>query len=410
MLGLAGCSNGSSDSNVEYQTKIYELDEEQTALVINPTQEYVMAALHQVESIIGVEAEPEPGEGFVVGASKVKDCKARIYFSSSLVDQNWFDAEESTLEKGTNAGGSIDIYDNVEDAIARDKYLHEFDDNWIMKSGGHCVAGTIVIRTSEFLDADKQTALADSIVAVLTSGEITDEVIESALAEINDSDQERWNGAETQRESSEFSEKEEKESEVPSVPAKEGTKAIVVVTKEDKIRVGNDSDKLVNKHYEEVVSALTAAGFTNIETLAEIIAPDLSTDGICTKVTINGKDKFSKDEKFNPEDSVTVYYVLGQRAKVPAGWTDLLERHYKEIEELFIAAGFTNVVTRAHEIDYDEDNVFEGSVVNISIGGNAVYEADAEFLTNIEVCIDYRVKPVVTPEPIPESRPLNLAR
>lgn len=171
---------------------------------------------------------------------------------------------------------------------------------------------------------------------------------------------------------------------------------------ESKISVGYGSDELINTYYEDVVSALKKSGFSNIETSFEIIPPDLSTDGMCSKITINGAEEFEAYDKFNSEDMVVVYYGVGQRAKVPAGWTELLERHYEEVEKLFIEAGFTNVILRGHEIDYNENKVFEGSVVNISIGGNAVYEANTEFLANIEVCIDYGVKPVVTPETTPE--------
>ena len=185
--------------------------------------------------------------------------------------------------------------------------------------------------------------------------------------------------------------------------SEEESKAASIVTEAAKISVGRDSDELVNTHYEDVVSILKNAGFSHIETSAETIEPDASTDGMCISITINGIEEFGASDKFNPEDSVVVYYGVGQRAKVPAVWTDLLERHYEEVEKMFVEAGFTNVTSQAHEIDYNENSVFEGSVVNISIDGNAVYEADTEFLANVKVHIDYRVKPVVVPELNPEA-------
>ena len=97
---------------------------------------------------------------------------------------------------------------------------------------------------------------------------------------------------------------------------------------------------------------------------------------------------------------------------------NLLEKHYTDVEKQFKSAGFTNIKCIAHEIDYDETKVFEGSVVNIAIGSNeevCSFDKGEEFYTNTWIRIDYRVKlpqkttPVVvtipTPEPEPEPEP-----
>ena len=64
----------------------------------------------------------------------------------------------------------------------------------------------------------------------------------------------------------------------------------------------------------------------------------------------------------------------------------------KQLED----AGFTNVTCVAHEIDYNEDTVFEGSVVNIAIGENGeicTFEKGEQWDKDIKIRIDYRVKP-----------------
>lgn len=83
-------------------------------------------------------------------------------------------------------------------------------------------------------------------------------------------------------------------------------------------------------------------------------------------------------------------------AGAPDDWANLLEKHYEEVKKQFEDAGFTNITCVAHEIDYDEDNVFEGSVINIAIGASGeicTFEKGEQWEKNIKIRIDYRVKP-----------------
>ena len=84
-------------------------------------------------------------------------------------------------------------------------------------------------------------------------------------------------------------------------------------------------------------------------------------------------------------------------AEVPDVWMNLLEKHYKEVKKQFEDAGFTNITCFAHEIDYNENYVFEGSVINIAIGENAercTFEKGEQWPKDTKIRIDYRVKPV----------------
>ena len=83
--------------------------------------------------------------------------------------------------------------------------------------------------------------------------------------------------------------------------------------------------------------------------------------------------------------------------EVPDAWFNLMEKHYKDVKKQFEDVGFTNVTCVAHEIDYNENNVFEGSVVNIAIGENGencTFEKGEQYPEDIKIRIDYRVKPV----------------
>jgi len=85
-------------------------------------------------------------------------------------------------------------------------------------------------------------------------------------------------------------------------------------------------------------------------------------------------------------------------AGAPDVWTNLLEKHYEEVKKQFEDAGFTNIICVAHEVDYDENKVFEGSIINIAIGENGeicTFEKGEQWPTDVKIRIDYRVKPIV---------------
>lgn len=134
-------------------------------------------------------------------------------------------------------------------------------------------------------------------------------------------------------------------------------------------------------------------------------ADDDTLDG---KVEMNvSKDETIKLKISCSSSGVDVEVVSGttaedaEKAKNMAGapdvWTNLLEKHYEEVKKQFEDAGFTNITCVAHEIDYDENNVFEGSVVNIAIGEDGdicTFEKGEQWEKDIKIRIDYRVKPV----------------
>ena len=50
------------------------------------------------------------------------DTQTNAKTKANLVDQSEFGENESVHEKGTSAGGSIDIFETVDEAIERDEY------------------------------------------------------------------------------------------------------------------------------------------------------------------------------------------------------------------------------------------------------------------------------------------------
>lgn len=93
----------------------------------------------------------------------------RIYFRDSQVDQSqlYVDGDPpNVIDVGTQGGGAIEIFSNVEDAEKRDAYLGGFDGT-PFASESHYVVGTLLIRTSDELSGTKQLELTDKITEAL---------------------------------------------------------------------------------------------------------------------------------------------------------------------------------------------------------------------------------------------------
>lgn len=366
LMGLTACS---SNEDGTYTSKIYDLSTEEESLVTEPSPEYIIAALSQIDSIFDIEIASEP-------VDKPKDnAISTIYFSSENVDQSDFEEDERAEKRGTASGGSIDIFKTTEAAIERDEYLHGFDGKPVFESGGHAVAGTLVIRTSKNLNEKEQINFTDEIVKALTSGNITDDMIEAAMKTYNEKN---------------------------------------ALSSDGKIKIPFSSDDIVYKPYTEIEKELKNLGFTNIQLETQNLNPDIKEefDGSILAIHIDENHEFEKNDKFDPEVPIVITYSKDNRIRVPKSSIKCEELPYKEVVSLFSEAGFTNVSAVAHEVDYTE-NVAEGSIVIISVDDNPIFEENALFNSDVPVMIHYRVfkdqepetTPQITEEPTPTEAP-----
>ena len=152
-------------SNLSEKKSALEKSVKQYALVDAPTEAYVIECLKKVENIVDISAVTEDNDPNG-NLNKAGGYTAQVYFSSDLVNQSEVYGT-SLIEKGTDAGGSIEVYANVEDATARNEYLASFDGS-IFASGSHTVVGTVLVRTSDELTASQQQTLEANIIAALT--------------------------------------------------------------------------------------------------------------------------------------------------------------------------------------------------------------------------------------------------
>lgn len=162
------------NTKIDYTEDIKNLKEANTKLFesigaykkfINPTKEYIISKLANVDEIKNSEAVTEDNDpnGQL---NKAGGYTATIYFESINVDSSKVDGK-NVIEKGTDGGGAIEVYANEEDANKRNDYLASFDGT-ILSSGSHRVIGTTLIRTSDKLTATQQKKLENEIIDAMT--------------------------------------------------------------------------------------------------------------------------------------------------------------------------------------------------------------------------------------------------
>lgn len=158
---------------IDYSEITAKLKETYTALgtsqkqykqFIKPSGEFVLQRISTIDEVAiaaPVTEDNDPNGNL----NKPGGYTAIIYFESKNVDQSEVFGDD-VIDKGTSAGGAIEVYANEDDANTRNEYLAGFDES-ILSSGSHKVVGTVVIRTSSKLGASKQKALEEKIIATL---------------------------------------------------------------------------------------------------------------------------------------------------------------------------------------------------------------------------------------------------
>ena len=147
-----------------------ENSKKQYKQVVNPSEEFVMQRILTVDDVADARAvtEDQDPNG---NLHKAGGYTSTIYFESKTVNQSdvYVSGEyaDVLIDKGTDAGGAIEVYENVEDAEKRRDYLATFDGT-IFANGTHTVIGTVLVRTSKELTATQQIELEQKVIDALT--------------------------------------------------------------------------------------------------------------------------------------------------------------------------------------------------------------------------------------------------
>ena len=131
----------------------------QLAQITNPKYTFIEERLKEVDTIQEVQhaTEEHDPNGLL---NKQGGYTASIYFSDSQVTEPVYGTD--IVDKGTEAGGCIEVYKTKDEAEKRNTYISAFDGGQL-NPGSHYVYGTIVIRTSMHLTASQQKALTEKI-------------------------------------------------------------------------------------------------------------------------------------------------------------------------------------------------------------------------------------------------------
>lgn len=137
-----------------------------------PSDEFVMDRIKRLDNIlaIGAVTEDHDPNGKL---NKAGGYIGTIYYEDSRIDKNQFylaPGEDDVIDVGTQGGGAIEIYPDVESAEKRDTYLSAFDGS-VLSNGAHHVYGTLVIRVSDELTASQQTEMTEKLLNVLLAVE-----------------------------------------------------------------------------------------------------------------------------------------------------------------------------------------------------------------------------------------------
>lgn len=150
-------------TNLENRKKQYKQ-------VTNPSEEFVLQRILTVDDVVDARAvtEDQDPNG---NLHKSGGYTSTVYFESKNVDQSdvYVSGEYSDvlIDKGTDAGGAIEVYEKVEDAEKRRDYLASYDGS-IFANGTHTVVGTVLVRTSNKLTATQQKELEQKVIDALT--------------------------------------------------------------------------------------------------------------------------------------------------------------------------------------------------------------------------------------------------
>lgn len=148
-----------AQKNIAEKLTAYQNSVKQLEQITNPKDTFIEERLKEINTIQGVQhvTEDHDPNGSL---NKQGGYTATVYFSDNQVTEPIEGAD--VVDKGTDAGGCIEVYKTKEEAEKRDIYLSAFDGG-PLTPGSHYVYGTIVIRTSMYLTASQQQSLTEQI-------------------------------------------------------------------------------------------------------------------------------------------------------------------------------------------------------------------------------------------------------
>lgn len=157
------------------------------------------------------------------------------------------------------------------------------------------------------------------------------------------------------------------------------------------IEVGFSEDDIIGLNYEDAISTIKESGFTNVYAHAEydLGIEDIKKEYIVTDASIRGDSSFEDEDKYPYDARVELIYHVVKSIPIPVSAKDGRKMLCDELVSTLEEAGFVNITTEA-----DRDLITgwitkEGSVEEISIGGDTKFSQNASFRPDVEIVITY---------------------
>lgn len=145
---------------------------------------------------------------------------------------------------------------------------------------------------------------------------------------------------------------------------------------EKSLSVPIGSSDAIGKNYEDVVSSLQNAGFTDIELVPvdDLTSESSQADGSIEQITINDLSSFNASDKVAQESKVSIVYHRIPRISFPLAPDVIQNSEFTDLVPMLKEAGFVNVYTE-EVYDLDPDTESSETVNEISLAdGNSVVE------------------------------------
>ena len=157
------------------------------------------------------------------------------------------------------------------------------------------------------------------------------------------------------------------------------------------IQVGVSTEELLSQNYENAVSILEKAGFTDISTTPEydISIEDIDIEGTVQSVSIDGQDSFSEDTRFQYDAPVIVSYHKIKDIYIPLSAKEARKLNYEDLVNQLRDAGFVSITL---EPKYDLIKGWlrkEGQVESVTINGDSSFKANTLSRPDAEIKIVY---------------------
>ena len=161
--------------------------------------------------------------------------------------------------------------------------------------------------------------------------------------------------------------------------------------KHKKIRVGYDSEDLINKKVEKVNVFLYNQAFKNIRCVPLKIIDQYSVRkvGAVDYVDIDGVTRFNPSVMFPYDAPVTIYYLEKKEIEIPYSAKSLRNKNYSEIYYELVDMGFANVKCKGRRSILTGLRKNDGAIDKVCINGDFAYEEGTCFQYDAEIVIEY---------------------